>query len=260
MSNSIVIVDGDFTGATGIDNCLLIVRGNVGRVNGIDNCLLIVHGNIGGVTEVSNSIILATGNFEGATVCNDSFLQVNNQRIRFTASRDSVLINTIVKTTAPTTSRVLDTDKGPLRLLRFGPRKLDDQLTWGKEVNSLTLAITPADQKDRYQLRWKNVGKEALELSWVRFNSDFVDKNRDDLLNHVFLKGQDGKLALSRNYPPERATRRRSCVVVSSLGRARRMRKRSTCGPMWTGRRLMDAISCRSSSTSPMGAADGSWT
>ncbi len=193
------------------------MRGNVGRVNGIDNCLLIVHGNIGGVTEVSNSIILATGNFEGATVCNDSFLQVNNQRIRFTASRDSVLINTIVKTTAPTTSRVLDTDKGPLRLLRFGPRKLDDQLTWGKEVNSLTLAITPADQKDRYQLRWKNVGKEALELSWVRFNSDFVDKNRDDLLNHVFLKGQDGKLALSRNYPPERATRApilRRCVVL----------------------------------------------
>jgi hypothetical protein len=188
VTNSLVIVDGDFTGATGIDNSLLIVRGNVGRV-----------------TSITKSIILATGNFEGATGCDYSFLQVNNQRIRFTTSRDCVLIKTMVKTTGDTTSRALDADRGPLQLLRFSPRKADDQLVWGKQVNNLAVAISPADQKDHFLIRWKNVGKDALELPWVRLNSSVVDKNRDDLLNHVFLKGPDGKLAPARKHPAERA-------------------------------------------------------
>ena len=186
VENCIVIVDGDFTGATGIDNSLVIVRGNVGRV-----------------TVVSKSIILATGNFEGATGCDDSFLQVNNHRIRFTGSNGSVLIRTMVKTTGPTNSQVLNVEKGPLQLLKFSLRKSDAQLDWGKEVNNLAVAITPADQKDQFLIRWKNVGKEALEVPWVRLKSEIIAPNRDDLVGHVFLKGPDGKLVAGREKPAE---------------------------------------------------------
>ena len=188
LTNSIVIVDGDFTGATGIDNSLLIVRGNIGRFTGI-----------------TKSIIIATGNLEGATVCNESFLQVSNQRIRFTGSRDCVLIKTAVNTTGATNSQILDTDKGPLQLLKFSVRKSDDELIWGKEVNGLAVAIYPADQRDRFLIRWKNVGNDTLDVPWVRFNSDLIDSNRDDLLHHVLLKGPDGNMAAARKYPPSRA-------------------------------------------------------
>jgi hypothetical protein len=184
LTNSILIVDGDFTGATGVENSLLIVRGNVGRV-----------------TSVHKSIILATGNFLGATGCDNSFLQVNNQRIRFTTSSNSVIVKTAVRTTGQTTSRVLDTDKGPLRLLRFGKRKTDAQLAWGREVNDLAVAITPADQEHRFLVRWKNVGKGLLEIPWTRFNSAVMDKHADDLLGHVYLKGPGGKLVPARQYP-----------------------------------------------------------
>jgi hypothetical protein len=183
VSNSIVFVDGDFGGATGIDNSLVIVRGNVGRC-----------------TVVHKSIVIATGNFIGATGCDESFLQVNNQRIRFTGSSDSVLVKTAVKTTGPTTSRVLDTEKGPLQLLKFSARKTDAQLAWGKEVNGLAVAITPVEQKDKFLIRWKNLGKELLEIPWSRFNSDIIDSHLDDLLGHVSLKGPDGKLVAARQY------------------------------------------------------------
>jgi hypothetical protein len=211
VSNSIIIVDGDFIGATGIDNSLLIVRGNVGRV-----------------TAVSSSIILATGNFEGATRCDDSFLQVNNHRIRFTGSRDSVLIKTMVKTTGATTSRVLDVDKGPLQLLKFSPRKTDDQLVWGLEVNNLAVAITPAKQNDQFLIRWKNVGKDALELPWARLNSHVIDRDRDDLLNHVFLKGPDGKLVPPRKYP------------AAEAGKAPQWRRWVVLGPGQTHEEIID--------------------
>src|SRR5262249_41865215 len=183
LSNSILLVDGDFTGATGVDNSLLIVRGNVGRV-----------------TSVRGSIILATGNFLGATGCDHSFVQVNNQRIRFTGSEKSVLVKTTVKTTGDTTSHVLDTGKGPLQLLRFSKRKTDAQLAWGKEVNGLAVAITPADQEGKVLVRWKNVGKDLLEIPWTRFDSDLIDKHADDLFGHVFLKGPGGKLVPARQH------------------------------------------------------------
>jgi hypothetical protein len=188
LRNSILIVDGDFAGATVIDNSLIIVRGNVGRV-----------------TVVRRSIILATGNFEGATGCDHSFLQVNNRDIRFTGSEQSVLVKTVPKTTGPTTSRTLEIDKGPLQLIKFSTRKPDDQLVWGKEVNGLAVAIATTDRPDKFLVRWKNVGTDKLDLRWVRFHSDIVDKNRDDLLDHVFLKGADGKFAPTRKYPAPRA-------------------------------------------------------
>jgi hypothetical protein len=183
VSSSVVIVDGDFTGATSLNNSLLIVRGNVGRV-----------------TSVTGSIIIATGNFEGATRFDNSFLQVNNDRIRFTGSRDSVLIRTMVKTTGPTTSRVLDADKGPLELLRFSPRKADHELVWGKEFDSLAVAITPTDRKDQFLIRWKNVGKDVMQLPLARLNGDRVAKN-GELLSRLILKGPDGKLVPAREFP-----------------------------------------------------------
>ncbi len=185
VSNSIIIVDGDFTGVTSLTNSLLIVRGNVGRMTG-----------------VRNSIILATGNFVGATVCDDSFLQVNNQRIRFTGSKNCLLVKTQVRTTGQTNSQVLETDRGPLQLLKFSARPADAQLHWGKEVNGLALAITATDQPDKILLRWKNVGKEWITIPGTRRHGDLIDRNADDLLGQVALKGPDGKLVAARKYEP----------------------------------------------------------
>lgn len=187
--NSLVVVDGDFLGATGIDNCLLIVRGNVGRC-----------------TSIRGSILLATGHFEGATSFDHSFLQAANHEIRFTGSRDSVLVNTLVTTNGATDSRVLPVDRGPLNLLKFSPRKPDGDLSWGKPVNDLIVAIAPAEQTGQFLIRWKNIGSEALSLPWVRLRGDALDEKRDDLLNHVFLKGEDGKLSAARKHPAPRAS------------------------------------------------------
>lgn len=74
-----------------------------------------------------------------------------------------------------------------------------EEVAWGKPVNGLAVSIAPAgDEQGRFVVRWKNVGEDTLELPWVRFGSDKVYKNRDDLLNHVFLKAADGKLAPAR--------------------------------------------------------------
>jgi hypothetical protein len=76
-----------------------------------------------------------------------------------------------------------------------------EKIVWGKEVNGLAVAIAPArDGAGRRIVRWKNVGKETLELPWVRFGSDRVYKHLDDLLNHVSLKKPDGKLVPARQY------------------------------------------------------------
>jgi hypothetical protein len=42
------------------------------------------------------------------------------------------------------------------------------------------------------------VGKETLELQWVRFGSDGAYKHLDDLLNHVSLKKPDGAIVPAR--------------------------------------------------------------
>jgi hypothetical protein len=203
ITNCLVLVDGDFTGATGINNCLLIVRGNVGRV-----------------TVVSNSIILATGNWEGATRCDNSFVQVNNHLIRFTGARDSVLINTLVQTTGPTDSRVLTTHKGPLQLVKFSPRPSDTRVVWSKEVNNLAVALVGIDTNGQLLIRWKNVGKEVLQLPWVRFTARPIDNDRDDLLDHVVLIGPDGKRVPTRKHPaPRRRPRVFDRCVVLGPGR-----------------------------------------
>jgi hypothetical protein len=111
LSNSIVLVDGDFTGCTGLDNCLLIVRGNVGAITG-----------------VTNSIILATGECKGATTCMDSFYQVSNQQLRFTQSMNNVYVKSTPQfANNDKNGRVLDTDRGPLNLLKFSEMKKDDK-------------------------------------------------------------------------------------------------------------------------------------
>lgn len=202
VRNSLVIVDGDFTGATGINGSVLIVRGNVGRI-----------------TSVSDSIILATGNWDGATVCNQSFVQVNNHRIRFTGSRDCVFINTLVRTTGNTDSRVITTDKGPLHLVKFSPRPADGRLAWSEEVENLTVALVGVEENGRLLIRWKNVGKEPLQLPWVRFHSSVIDSERDDLLGHVFLQGQDGKVAPAREHPAPRRQRFFDRCVILGPGR-----------------------------------------
>lgn len=200
INNSLVIVDGDFTGATGIDNSLLIVHGNVGRVTG-----------------VSGSIILATGNWEGATLLNGSFVQVSNYQIRFTGSRDSVVLNSMLRTTGRTDSKTLATNKGPLRLVKFSPRPSDDRLTWSEEVDGLAVALWPVDVGGQILIRWKNGGKDAVQLPWARFNPNRIDKNRDDLLRHVFLKGPDGKFARDRSSPPRGTPLgRERCVIIGS--------------------------------------------
>src|SRR5437660_665262 len=74
-----------------------------------------------------------------------------------------------------------------------GPEKpKPDKISWGKEVNGLAVSIAPnGDDQGRFLIRWKNCGKDSLELPWVRFDSDPAYKHLDDLLNHVFLKKAD---------------------------------------------------------------------
>jgi hypothetical protein len=187
LTHSIAVIDGDFTRATQIDKSLVIVRGNFGPV-----------------TSIRDSIVLATGNMEGGTGCENSFLQVANDQVRFTRALDSVLLKTLIRTTGANNCRTIDVDQGPLQLLRFSSRKPDHELIWGQEVDGLTLALAATDDRDRYLLRWKNVGKEPLQVSWIRLHLDPMDKNRDDLLNHVMLKMPDGKIALPRKYAAPR--------------------------------------------------------
>jgi hypothetical protein len=72
---------------------------------------------------------------------------------------------------------------------------------WGEEVNGLAVSVSPAEGgAGRFLVRWKNVGKEVLELPWVRFGSDRVYRGKDDLLNHVFLKDPKDALAPARKY------------------------------------------------------------
>jgi hypothetical protein len=79
--------------------------------------------------------------------------------------------------------------------------KKDDKIDWGKDVNGLAMSIAPAeDGKGRFVVRWKNVGKETLELQWVRRGSDKVYNYLDDLLNHVTLKRPDGQPLPARTY------------------------------------------------------------
>jgi hypothetical protein len=192
VTNSIVIVDGEFAGATGLDNSLVIVSGKLGRFTSIRRSIILVNGEFG----VKESF-LQDGVLRGSTGCASSFLQCKNEKIRFTGSDDCVFIKTI-PVTGRTTSRVLDTDKGPLQLLRFSkPKSIsDNDLTWGKTVNGLAVAVFPAERTNNYFLRWKNVGKETLELQWVRSSWDL--HRNDDLLNHVFVKDQGGKLVPTR--------------------------------------------------------------
>jgi hypothetical protein len=178
FSNSILIVDGDFGGSCSLDKSLLIVRGNVGRF-----------------TSIRNSIILATGNFVGATACDNSFFQVNNQKVRFTSLTKSVLVKTKTKTTHTEDSQTIETERGPLQLLKFSERKTDDQLAWGKPFNDLAVAIAPADEKDKFLVRWKNVGKDFLEIPWARKVFDLAPNEPDELHVQVFLRGADGKVA-----------------------------------------------------------------
>jgi hypothetical protein len=191
VENSIVIVDGEFAGATGLDNSLLIVSGKLGRFTGISRSIILVNGEFG-----VKEMFMQDGALRGATGCDSSFVQCKNEKIRFTSSHDCVFIKTIP--VPGRTSRVLDTDKGPLQLLRFSSPKsiADDKLAWGKTVNGLALAVFPTERTNNYLLRWKNVGKETLELQCVRSRWDPLQN--DDLLHHVFVKDQGGKLVPAR--------------------------------------------------------------
>jgi hypothetical protein len=82
------------------------------------------------------------------------------------------------------------------------PDKRDvDKIAWGKEANGVAVSVAPAPAgPGKLTVRWKNVGKETLELPWVRFGSHAIYKNLDDLLGHVSLKGPDGKLVPARQY------------------------------------------------------------
>jgi hypothetical protein len=112
LHNSIVIVDGDFRGGNGISKCLLIVRGDVGSI-----------------TTLSDSIVLATGKFEGTVLCDDCFLQVSNKRLKLGRSSNNVYIKSMAENTQyDLNGRVLDTDRGPLQLLKFSEMKKDDKL------------------------------------------------------------------------------------------------------------------------------------
>lgn len=214
ISNSIILVDGDMVGATSLSNSLVIVSGKLGRFTGIRNSIVLVVGEFG-VKEG-----FGQNELRGATSANSSFFQVKNDKVRFTGADDC----TFIKTT-PVGGRgnqVLDTDKGPLQLLKFASTKAvaDDQLKWGKESNGLNVAIAPTDRPASFLIRWKNVGKETLELRAVRFHNDILGGG-DDLLNHVLVKDADGKLLPARQLGkfPGAGARIRPATIILEPGK-----------------------------------------
>jgi hypothetical protein len=76
----------------------------------------------------------------------------------------------------------------------------DEKIVWGKVVNGLAASIAPAKEPGQIQIRWKNVGQQTLELPWVRFGSDAIYKDLDDLWHHVFLKKPDGEFVPVKKY------------------------------------------------------------
>jgi hypothetical protein len=217
MRNSIIIVDGDVVGATGIDNCLLVVSGKLGRFTGIRDSIILVKGEFGVKEAFGNADEL-----RGATVCQASFIQAKNGKIRFTSCEDSVFVKTVP--TPGRNNRVLDGEKNPLTLLKFSEHKTlpDEKLSWGKESNGLAVAITPGVRPDSFLVRWKNVGKDTLELRAVRTVFEVAPREEDDLRNHVLVKGSEGNLlpATKPRFPPRKVgAPQRSASVTLEPGK-----------------------------------------
>lgn len=215
ISNSIVIADGDITGATGLDNSLLIVSGKLGRFTGVRNSVVLVVGEFG-VKEG-----FGQNELRGSTSADSSFFQVKNDKVVFTGAEGCVFIKT-TPIGGRANNQVLDTDKGPLQLLKFASAKpvTDDQMKWGKESNGLNVAVAPTDRPTSFLIRWKNVGKETLELRAVRFHNDILGRN-DDLLNHVLVKDADGKLLPARQLGrfPGAGARMRPATIILEPGK-----------------------------------------
>src|SRR5260370_587035 len=73
-----------------------------------------------------------------------------------------------------------------------------EKIAWGKEVNGLAVSIAPSKEEGKFIVRWKNMGKETLELQWVRMNSNATYNPPDDPRGHAWLKGHEGKPAPPR--------------------------------------------------------------
>lgn len=115
LTDSIVIVDGDYSGGICVHNCLLVVRGNIGHI-----------------TSVSHSVILATGECKGVYGSRDSFYQVGNKHLRFQNAQNNVLVKSTLKDPKRpdpeqpinhVKNRILDTEHGPLQMLKFSELK-----------------------------------------------------------------------------------------------------------------------------------------
>jgi hypothetical protein len=157
----------------------------------------------------------------GATSCRSSFIQAKNEAIRFTSCADSVFIKTIP--TDRNANRILDTDKGPLQMLKFSTKKPvpDEQLKWGKSVDGLAVAIAPEERAGSYLIRWKNIGNDTLEIPMARGD---IDTERNDLWENVFLKAADGKSLPARQsrFPERRGigARQRVPTIVLEPGKS----------------------------------------
>jgi hypothetical protein len=59
----------------------------------------------------------------------------------------------------------------------------EEKIPWGKEVNGLVIAVTPRDKDPgKLTIRYRNVGKETLELQCVRVGSNAAFTHCGDLL------------------------------------------------------------------------------
>jgi len=76
------------------------------------------------------------------------------------------------------------------------------------------------DRPESFLIRWKNVGKETLELRAVRFHNDILGRN-DDLLNHVLVKDADGKSLPARELKkfPGAGPRIRPATIILEPGK-----------------------------------------
>jgi hypothetical protein len=121
----VILSAGPMTRPNYLSKCVVIVDGDLPGVTEVDRCVLIVRGNVGAITEAHRSIILATGELKGSNTTWDSFYQVSNTKLTFTESRHNVYIKSTLNATSSERDRTLDTDRGPLQVIRFSEAKKD---------------------------------------------------------------------------------------------------------------------------------------
>jgi hypothetical protein len=119
----VVLGTGQLTSFKGLHRSIVILDGNLSHGMAIVGCLVIVRGTFSCQQLVRDSIILADG-FDWVGVSENTFFQIKKKKLRFGEASNNLYINSTTESNEPDlTSRMLESDRGPLHLLRFSEKK-----------------------------------------------------------------------------------------------------------------------------------------